>query len=237
MDHLFTSSFEQIRPVGSESGGVYSETLTLVRTIKGYMYPLSGDKKFEHSTTVYTATHILDTSFITDIDVKDMIRDSDMKVYKIRAINQRKNPDVSLTYLEIDLEITITPSNLQSGSPLPPYISVIDGTIGHTFAISGDINVASGDTDFINSFFVNLITGQTARIIGYKCKVNSGSCVIDVKQNGTVVINDVSVSTTPASNLLQDIDLATGDDITIEVVSTSSAKNLSFTIFVEYICS
>jgi hypothetical protein len=110
-------------------------------------------------------------------------------------------------------------------------------TLGHSFAISGDINVASGDTDFINSFFVNLIDGQTARIIGYKCKVNSGSCVIDVKQNGAVVINDVSVSTTASSNLLQDIDLATGDEITIAVVSTSSAKNLSFTIFVEYVCS
>jgi hypothetical protein len=110
-------------------------------------------------------------------------------------------------------------------------------TLPHAFAISGDINVASGDTDFINSFFVNLITGQTARIIGYKCKVNSGSCVIDVKQNGTVVINDVSVTTTASSNLLQDIDLATGDEITIEVVSTSSAKNLSLSIFVEYVCS
>jgi hypothetical protein len=127
MDHLFTSSFEQIRPVGSDSGGVYSETLTLVKVIKGRISPISGDKQFKYSTTVYTATHRLYTLLDNDIDVQDLVRDSDMKVYKIRAINKRANPDVSLTYLEIDLEITITPSNLQPGSPLPDYEGIIEG--------------------------------------------------------------------------------------------------------------
>jgi hypothetical protein len=107
----------------------------------------------------------------------------------------------------------------------------------YTFAISGDIAVASGDTNYINPFYVSLASGQSARIIGYKTICNSGSCVIDVKQNGSVVINDVSVSTTVASNTSQGIDLADGDAITIAVVSSSSAKNLSFSIFVEYVCS
>jgi head-tail adaptor len=128
METLFTSDFELIRPVVGESGGAVSETLTLVRTIKGLIQPLSGSKVLEYSKETYKVTDALFTAFAIDIVTTDRIRDlSDYRIYQIRAINKHQTPDKLMSYLELILELTLTPSNLDPGTTLPDYEGIIEG--------------------------------------------------------------------------------------------------------------
>ena len=110
--------------------------------------------------------------------------------------------------------------------------------IGHTWTIGGTLAVASGDTDFINPFFVDFIAGQSVSVSGYKAIINSGTnVVLDVKKNGTTMtgFDDLTITTTASSAFPGDVALADGDKLTLVVVSVSNTpKNLGFTLFLDY---
>jgi hypothetical protein len=112
--------------------------------------------------------------------------------------------------------------------------------IGHTYAISGEIKVPLGDTDYAPPFFVSLATGQTAKIVSCRYRINSGtSATVKVQKNGVDVTNLTSISvttttasTTPVYDATQD--LADTDMLALVVTAVSGTPtNLSFTLFIE----
>ncbi len=109
--------------------------------------------------------------------------------------------------------------------------------IPHTWAIGGEIAVASGDDDFINPFFISLATGQTATVVGARYKINSGTnCNVKIQKNGSDLTGFTNIGvTTTAANTSGSQSVTTDDMLTLVVNSISGTpKNLSFTLFVEY---
>jgi len=108
--------------------------------------------------------------------------------------------------------------------------------IGHTWAIAGEIKVASGDTDFICPFFVSLASGQTANIVKARYKINSGTSVTcKLTKNGADITGYTNISvTTTAAETTGTVSLADNDLIALVVTAVSGTpKNLSFTVFIE----
>jgi hypothetical protein len=109
---------------------------------------------------------------------------------------------------------------------------------GHTWAIAGEVRVASGDTDFLMPFFVSLANGQTAKIVSCRYKINSGtSATVNVQRNGSNVsgLTGLNVSTTANTTTPTSIDLSENDQLSLVITSVNGTpKNLSFTIFIEH---
>jgi len=107
---------------------------------------------------------------------------------------------------------------------------------GHTYAISGEIKVPAGDTDFIVPFYISLAAGQTASIVKARYSINSGTSVTAKLQKNGVDITGytvLSVTTTPTTTT-QTQALAEDDKIALVVTAVSGTPtNLSFTIFIE----
>jgi len=110
--------------------------------------------------------------------------------------------------------------------------------IPHTWAISGEISVPSGDTDFIIPFFVSLPAGQTAALVKARHRINSGtSATVKLQKNGLDVtgFTGISVTTTDSTTDPTDVAIADDDDIALIVTGVSGTPtNLTFTIFIEY---
>ena len=108
---------------------------------------------------------------------------------------------------------------------------------GHTWAISGEISVASGDDDFLNPFFVSLATGQTMKVVKVRYKINSGTnCNIKLQKNGVDLtgFTNITVTTSEAETDPTDQALADDDKLALIVNSVSGTPtNLSFTVFIE----
>jgi hypothetical protein len=131
---------------------------------------------------------------------------------------------------------------LTSGATASAWAAPADKTyrIGHTYAISGEIKVPLGDTDFVPPFFVSLATGQTAKVVSCRYRINSGtSATVKVQKNGVDVtgltaisVTTITASTTPAYDATQD--LADTDMLALVVTAVSGTPtNLSFTLFIE----
>lgn len=110
--------------------------------------------------------------------------------------------------------------------------------VPNTFAIMGEIKVASGDTDFIPPFFVKVPTGQTVKLISARHKINGGtSANVKLTKNGTDItgFTNITVNTTASDTDPTDVSLANNDLIALVVNSVSgSPMNMSFTLFLEY---
>ena len=109
--------------------------------------------------------------------------------------------------------------------------------IGHTYAISGEIKVPSGQTDFIIPFFVSFATGQTAKLVKARHIINDGTSVTcKLQKNGSDVtgFTSISVTTTVGSTDPTDVTLADDDKLALVVTAVSGTpKNMSFTLFLE----
>jgi hypothetical protein len=118
------------------------------------------------------------------------------------------------------------------------FIDPIKFTKSYTWAVSGEIKVPSGDSDFICPMFISIPDGQIAKLAACRYVINSGTSVtIKLQKNGSDITGFTSISVTTTANTTNpsDIDLASGDKIVPIVTEVSgSPKNLSFTIFVEY---
>ncbi len=108
---------------------------------------------------------------------------------------------------------------------------------GHTWAVSGEIKVASGQTDFLLPFFVSLAAGQTAKIVKARYVINGGTnCNVKVQKNGSDVtgFTGIVVTTTAAETDPADVAVVDNDKLALVVNSVSGAPtNLTFTLFVE----
>jgi len=109
--------------------------------------------------------------------------------------------------------------------------------VPHTYAISGEIKVPVGDTDFIVPFFISFVSGQVGTIVKARHVINSGTSVTcKLQKNGVDIpgFTGISVTTTPTDIDPTDITLAENDSIALVVTGVSGTpKNLSFTIFIE----
>ncbi|WP_461372950.1 hypothetical protein [Candidatus Aquicultor sp.] len=111
--------------------------------------------------------------------------------------------------------------------------------IPHTYTIPGVVNVPSGDTDYVCPFFIKLAAGQTAKLSMAEHRINSGDpATVKLQKNGSDItgFTALSVSTTSTLTNPTDVDLADGDMIqpVVTAVGATPAKNLSFTIFIDY---
>jgi len=109
--------------------------------------------------------------------------------------------------------------------------------ISHTYAITGEIKVPSGDTDFVIPFFVSLASGQTAKLVKARHKINSGTSVTCKLQKNDVDatgFTGISVTTAVGNTDPADITLADNDKLSLIVTAVAGTpKNMSFTIFLE----
>ena len=85
---------------------------------------------------------------------------------------------------------------------------------------------------------MDLITGQTVAIAGYKAVINAGTSVtLDVKVNGSNAtgFTAISVTTTAGGAFPGNVSLSDGDKVAIVVSAVSGTpKNMSFSLFLEY---
>ncbi len=109
---------------------------------------------------------------------------------------------------------------------------------GHTYAISGEIKVPVGDTDFVVPFFVSLVTGQSGKLVKARHKINGGTsatCKLQINDVDATGFTGISVTTTSTDTDPADITLADNDKLALVVTAVSAAPtNLSFTIFLEF---
>lgn len=110
--------------------------------------------------------------------------------------------------------------------------------VGHTFAVSGEVAVASGDLDFLNGIFVPVAPGRTVKLVAARYKINSGTnAVVKLQINGVDVtgFTSMTVTTTATTTDPVDISMADGDRLNLVVISASGTpRNLSFTVYLEH---
>ena len=111
--------------------------------------------------------------------------------------------------------------------------------IPHTYTIPGAVNLPVADTDYVCPFFVKFAAGQTAKLSMAMHRINSGDPVtIKLQKNGIDItgFTGISVSITTTVTDPADVVLADGDKIQLVVTAVGAipAKNLTFTIFIDY---
>jgi hypothetical protein len=112
--------------------------------------------------------------------------------------------------------------------------------IPHTWTISGDAAVATGDIDYLNPFFISAPSGQTVSLIALSCKTNSGNCnfkmikIIEGAQSDIAGFTNIEAST--AINTINPDDYNLDNFALIKpIINTSnSGKNLVITGFFKY---
>lgn len=108
--------------------------------------------------------------------------------------------------------------------------------IPHTFTITGEVKVASGDTSYIPGFAVPLLAGDTAFVVATNGRINSGtSATVSLRKNGVDISSGAVITTTPTQFAVSAAGLADGDRIDLVVTAVSGApKNMSLTVYIEY---
>jgi hypothetical protein len=157
---------------------------------------------------------------------------------EIASITEKATP-VSGDFLLIeDSADGNSKKRIQIGNLPAPSTPAITYRIPHTWAISGEIAVPSGDDDFIIPFFVSFASGQTASLVKARYRINSGTSVTCKLQRNDVDITGftgISVTTTESNTDPTDVVLADDDKLSLVVTGVSGTpNNLSFTIFLEY---
>jgi hypothetical protein len=109
---------------------------------------------------------------------------------------------------------------------------------GHTWTVVGDVKIADDNTDYLIPFFISLSSGQTAKIVKARYRINSGTSVtVTVQKNNVDVagLTDLLVTTTTTTTDPSDIILSDDDQLSLIVTSSSgSPKNMTFTLFIEH---
>lgn len=112
--------------------------------------------------------------------------------------------------------------------------------IPHTFTISGDVMVPSGDNFYVPPMYVAAPAGQTARLKGARAAINSGTSAswqlrrVTPGGTSTVALGPVTTGTARTTTAA-DGPLTNEDALNIEVTAISGApKNLSVTVFIDY---
>lgn len=141
-------------------------------------------------------------------------------------------------------KISFTPTGGVAATTVQAALAEIDTdwraqatTIPHTWAITGNVNVASGDVDFIVPFFVPVPAGQAVAIRSARYVINSGtSATVKLQKNGVDVAGLTGISvTTTAATTTQAASLANNDKLALVVTAVSGTpKNMTFTVYLDY---
>jgi len=109
--------------------------------------------------------------------------------------------------------------------------------IPHTWAISAEIKVPVGQTDFIVPMFVSLAAGQTASLVKARHQIQSGTSVtadLEINGVGATGFTGMSITTTPTDTDPSDIVLSNNDEVAVVVTAVSGTpQNMTVTIFIE----
>lgn len=106
-----------------------------------------------------------------------------------------------------------------------------------TFGVVGPVAVSVGNADVINPVFVPVASGRTAKIVGAKYILGTGTATVKVQINGVDATGLVgmNVITTASTASPTPISLADGDRISLVVTGVaSSPQNMSFSIYLEH---
>lgn len=107
--------------------------------------------------------------------------------------------------------------------------------IGHTYSISGALNIASGSTGYIPPFFVPVPAAQTCIFRGVRAVVRSGSLQAQLTQNGSTISGLGAVTiTTSATTTAPAVapSVADGDQFGLLISSISGGPDgLSATFY------
>jgi hypothetical protein len=176
-------------------------------------------------------------------------------------INTMNNLDDNYIYEYNGIEIIIKTGDLVAGEYLLAEVTVVNGIISsivdrrdlitlkmglyapskieipHTFTITNEVKVPSGDLYIIVPFAVSKPAGQTISIKKCIYKILSGtSATVKVQKNGVDILTGLNVTTTKTTTIpTSDIFLEDGDEISLVVTAVNGTpKNLYFTISLEY---
>jgi len=109
--------------------------------------------------------------------------------------------------------------------------------IPHTWAISGEIKVPVGQTDFIVPMFVSLAAGQTAELVKVRHQIQAGTSVtadLEINGVGATGFTGISITTTPTDTDPADVALSNNDELALVVSAVAGTpQNMSFTAFIE----
>jgi hypothetical protein len=115
-------------------------------------------------------------------------------------------------------------------------VSMSTRRISYTWAIPGEILVASNEINYIVPFFVSIPANHFARIIGVRYVIHYGNSVTcSLQQNGNNLANysNLSVNTTATSNY-SNVNLANEDMLGLVVSAVANnPKNFTFAVFVD----
>jgi hypothetical protein len=128
-----------------------------------------------------------------------------------------------------------------NGTTWEPLAGKKTARIPHTFTISGDVRVASGDVDYMPPFFVPVPTSQTVKAAIARHRINSGtSATVTLRRRttggtATDIAANVSVTTTTSTTDFADFSLNSDESLELVVTAVSGApKNLTFTVYLDY---
>lgn len=101
-----------------------------------------------------------------------------------------------------------------------------------TYSVSGTLVVPSGATGYLPPFFMPVASGQSISLYAVIYEVRSGSCDINIEQNGTAISTGLAVSTTPTETAVS-AEVANNDTFQVVITSVSSADGLSCSFYFE----
>lgn len=111
--------------------------------------------------------------------------------------------------------------------------------VPHTWQITGQVQLASGDTSYIPPFYVPVPAGQSVIVAGVRCKARSAGATFNVGlyKNGGAQTSGIPVTTSPASPAVNPTSFANLDEFALIVESLGGGAapfNMTFTVFLDY---
>ena len=229
-----------------ESGDLYSQTFA-------HNLATTDVAVFAYDTVTSKEIRFEDVEIIDTNTVKVYVRGNTHNNIKLNVVTGRgpagpTGPSASWGTItgtlsnQTDLQSALDGKAASSHTHVKADITDFDHThtfrYGHTWAISGEVKVASGDTDFILPFFISMASGQTAQVVKARYKINSGTnCNVKIQKNDVDLtgFTNITVTQTAATTAPAAQSLAEDDKLALVVNSVSGTpKNLSFTLFIEY---
>lgn len=161
------------------------------------------------------------------------------------AVSTNRIQDNAVTDIKIAADAVTTAKILNANVTLAKLESSVQSTLAASIGevvldkqwlVSGPINVASGDIDYILPVYVSIPSGYTAQVTGARARINSGTnAVIGFQKNGVAYtgVANMTVTTTGVSQTGLTASLANGDLIGV-VVNSTSGSPMNMTVQLTY---
>lgn len=137
------------------------------------------------------------------------------------------------------LDGAITSAKLDSG--VQAAITAAASAVGEVdldkqWIITGPINVAAGDVDYIAPAFITVPSGYTAVITTVRGRINSGTnATLRVAKNGVTLTGLSTVVVTTSGVSVTGLSLAVADgDLLVPIVTSTSGSPQNMTLMVTY---